>query len=150
ELDTLKIKGERTLLARLREPAGEVIRTDTLRVVIDDQPAEKVRLVGVPEKHKKDIPLVVEAAGQAPVSGLKEVNFFFGKPMDNKPPPNTPTIAGTPLDRDRTRWAAKFPLDGSRKGPTEISVEFKSNVGLSTFATAAVELTDAEKPEPGK
>jgi hypothetical protein len=148
-MDTRRIKGERVLLARLRDPSGQVIRTDSLRVVIDDRPAEKVTVI-VPPKWRKDVPMVVEAVAQMPVSGVKEVNFYFGKPVDNKPPAGALPIPGTPLDKAGTRWTAKFPLAGEKKGPTDITAEFKTNVGLSSFGTATVDLTDAEQPEPGK
>ena len=146
EMDTLRIKGRRTLMARLTDGGGQVIRTAMTEVVLDDSPAEKVRLVDVPAKWRNKEALPLQASGVVPVAGLKEVNFFFGKPVDNKLPPNTPTFPGAPVNETRTDWAVKLPLAGERKGPTDVSVEFKSATGLSSFATATLELIDQEAP----
>jgi len=151
EMDTLRIKGRRWLMARLTDAAGQVFRTALVEVVLDDSAPEKVRLVDVPAKWRKTEALPLQAVGMVPVAGLKEVNFFFGRPVENKLPPNTPTFAGAPLNDARTDWAVKIPLTGERKGPTDVSVEFKSMTGLSAFATASIELIEPDAPaEPGK
>jgi hypothetical protein len=151
ELDTLRIKGPRALAARLADAAGNTIRTAMMTVVLDDNPADKVQFIELPAKYRNNVPLVVKASAQTPVAGIKEVNFYFGKAVDNKPPAGAQPIAAVPIDQAGTTWAAKLPLAGDRKGPTDISVEFKSMVGLSSFATATIELLDPNAaPEPGK
>ena len=61
-------------------------------------------------------------------------------------------MPGTAANAGRTLWNIKLALPQDRKGPTDFSVQLVNQVGLSTFATISVELTeeDSAKSAPGK
>jgi hypothetical protein len=67
-----------------------------------------------------------------------------------KLPPTTPTVAGTLVPGSTTTWTAQLALPADKKGPTDLGVQFINNVGLSTFATATVNLVDALPTLPGR
>ncbi|MBL8799960.1 MAG: hypothetical protein JNM56_39120 [Planctomycetia bacterium] len=150
KLDTLRIKGPRTLKARLLAADGQTVRTAEMTIILDDTPPDKVQILNPPKAAKKDAPLTLKAFAQPPVSGIKEVNFFIGQPVNGKLPPKTMLFKAEP-DPSGAFWTATLPLQGENKGPTDFSVEFKSEAGLSGFATTNIDLLDKEPPpEPGK
>jgi hypothetical protein len=101
-------------------------------------------------KAKKDAPLMLRAAGRDRQSGLATVGVFIGKPTPDGALPAgvTPTPA-TPTPGDRTSWTATVPLTGERRGPTDFTVVFTNNVGLSSFATTTIDLVDSLPPATG-
>lgn len=68
--------------------------------------------------------------------------FFAGKPVDGKRPPMAATIPGTPVDSGKSTWSAKLPLTPDKSGPTDISVEFVNQAGLTSIATTSVDVVD--------
>jgi hypothetical protein len=153
-LDTSGILGERELQARLLDGEGHEVRMASQRVVLQDSPPERVQLIDLPRQAPPGTLLPVRATGTDHVSGIREVRFFLGKPVAGQVPAETPTFSGTPADGNRALWSARVPLPAARKGPVEVSVQFRNGVGLSTFATGQVELSAsgdvaAAKPAPG-
>ena len=84
-----------------------------------------------------------------PISGIREVVFYLGRPADGQRPAGAVVVPGRPVDANQTRWAASFPLRDAKLGPTEITAEFVAGVGLSQSATASVEVVEAIPVEPG-
>jgi hypothetical protein len=144
-LDTGSIRGPREVRARLLDSAGRELASATRRVVIGDRAPASVAFVDLPEKAWAKAPLPVKARGTDPVAGVKAVAFFVGKPAGDKVPEGVETVPGVPADEEKTLWVARLPLPADRTGPTDVSVRFVNGLGLSTFATAKVELT-AEDP----
>jgi hypothetical protein len=144
-----KLFGKRVVLARLLDANRQEIARDRKVVVFDGRKPQEVRFLDPPAKVAADKPLSVKAACELPVSGIKEVHFFTGKPANDAPPPNAVLVAAKPVD-GRNEWAAAVQLDGA-KGPLDVSVRFTSKAGLVGFATITVERADAadiNKPEP--
>lgn len=148
-LNASKILGERMLRARMLDSEDFEIRSASQTIILDDTAPERVRFVDFRPQVKRDAPLTVKASGTDRESGIKQVFFFVGKPVDGKVPPNTPTSPGEPVDDSRTTWSARLTLP-EKKGPVEISVQFINNVGLSTFDTISPELTDADADKGAK
>ena len=142
-LDTTGIVGRRALLVRLLDVDGKEICSATQGVVLGDGPPRGVKLVNIAKEASHHVPLPVRATVAESAVGISKVLFFVGQPADGKPPPDTPAVEGRPLDADKTLWSAELPLDKKMTGPTNIGVQFVDAVGLSSFATASVKLTDA-------
>ncbi len=144
-----KLVGKRVVLARLLDANGQELARDRKVVVFDGRKPQEVRFLDPPAKVAADKPLSVKATCDLPVSGVKEVHFFVGKPANDAPPQAAMLIAAKPAD-GRNEWAATLQLDGA-KGPLDVSVRFTSKSGLVGFATITVERVDAadvNKPEP--
>ncbi len=148
-LQTAGIEGARLVLARLLQEDNVEIKSVTLPLVLDNSPPKRVKIFEVPAYAKKGTTVVVKGFGIASESGLKEVNFFVGKPQANKLPQGVTVVPGHPLDDDQTTWAAEVPLP-DKKGPAEVSVQFVNNVDLSAFDTAKLELTEADPIPVGR
>ncbi|HSQ55294.1 MAG TPA: hypothetical protein VLM40_06070 [Gemmata sp.] len=144
--------GKRVLEARLLDANRNVLATDRVDVVFDGSPPRNVRFLDLPPKARKEQPLAVHATCDPPISGIKEVKFFLGRPQSNAPPQNAPMIAGKLFDAATNEWRAAIPIEG-QKGMVTVGVQFVTNAGLSRIETQDVELVDAaeiNKPEPGK
>ncbi len=85
-----------------------------------------------------------------PDSGIKEVAFFAGRPVDGKRPPGVAVVPGKPVGAGRETWAASLPLSDAKLGPLEVSVEFVAGVGPSRFDTATIAVVESIPVEPGK
>lgn len=144
-----QLVGTRVLLARLLDANGKELARNRREVTFDGRRPQGVRFLDPPAKVPADKPLSLKAASDLPVSGVKEVHLFVGKPANDAPPPNAVLIEAKPAD-GRTEWAAAVPLDGT-KGPLDVSVRVTSKAGLVGFATVTIERVDAadlNKPEP--
>lgn len=148
-LNTTGILGERRLRARLLNRAGIELLSVSQAVSLDNSIPVRVKFLDLPAQAKRGTPLVVEASGRDTESGIREVNFFLGRPMDGKLPPNTPLIKAVPTSADRATWTAKVPLPDDRKGPIDLSVQMVNNVGLGAFATESIELLETDPINPG-
>ena len=142
-LDTTGIVGRRELLVRLLDAHGKEICSATQGVLLGDGPPKGVKLVNVAKEASHDAPLPVLATAADSAVGISKVLFFVGKPVEGKLPPETPTVEGQSFGPDKTLWSAELPLTKKMTGPTDIGVQFVNAVGLSSFATASVKLTDA-------
>ncbi|MGE3807482.1 MAG: carboxypeptidase regulatory-like domain-containing protein, partial [Gemmataceae bacterium] len=151
-LDTSGIRGQRTLRARLLDRTGVVVREALLDVILDDSPPENVRFVQVPATSLLKGVVNVSATGQDPESGIAKVEFFWGKPINNAMPPKIPTTEGTMMNvAGEMVWSAQVPVQGALPGKNELTVAFTNGVGLVSFATATITLTDGEPNKgPGK
>jgi hypothetical protein len=150
-LDTSDVRGPRQLQAVLLDAEGRELARDMLAVILAANPPGGVRIIDPPARAWRGAPLPLQAVGGDPVAGVKEVVFFVGRPVDGKIPPNTTTIPATPLDAERTTWGVKLPLPPDRVGPVPISVQFVNGIGLSSFDTVLVDLTETDftKTAPG-
>jgi hypothetical protein len=148
-LPGVRVRGQRELRARLLDPSGREIASDSMTVAIGDQAPGRVRLVGVPKYARTGTTLTLRATATVPGSGIKEVVFFLGRPAEGKRPPDAVAVPARPLDRARTSWRAQVNLPPDRRGPTAVSVQFASGVGLSAFDTAMVDVVDTIPVEPG-
>lgn len=148
--DVRRIRGRRELRARLLNAENVKEAEDTLTVLFDDSPPASVKLVDVPKYALKGAPLEIRAVGAVPAAGIKKVAVFIGRPVDGKLPPNAVLTDARPLDVSRTSWGVKLPVPDDKKGPLDVSVQFVSGVGLSSFDTATVEVVDTIPIEPGQ
>src|SRR5439155_1085184 len=115
-------------------------------------PPDVVRIVEAPKKAQRGSTHLFKAAAQDPAAPVSKVFFFVGQPQDGKVPKEAKLIPAEPVDGRKTVWAAKVPLPEDKKGPTDVSVVVVNAVGLSTFETVSVELTETDpaKTGPGK
>ena len=152
EFDVSRVRGRRTVRARLTDRAGGDLRTASAPLVLDDRPPERVAFLDLPRQVKLGTRLSVKATGRADVAGVKEVQFFFGKPADGKVPPGVTPVAGVPTDPDRTVWTADLVVPKDRPGPLDLGVRVVSGTGAATAAVGAVELVDFDPVQtaPGK
>src|SRR5262249_35989369 len=111
-------------------------------------PPTALQFVGLPAEVNKNSPFTVTATGMDAESGIAKATFFLAKPVDNKIPPQAATVAGVPVATDNNTWTASLPLSALPKGPAETSVEFVNAAGLGAFATASVNLLDADPKPP--
>lgn len=150
-LNTSGIRGRRLLRALLFDRTGSEIDEAEMAVVFDDSPPDKVRFFDVPSQALKDKPLALRASGSDSESGIAKVNFYLGKPVDDKMPATAMPVEATPTNDDKTEWTAKLQLTGILRGPTDVTVQFINGVGMSTFATTTIDLVDAaDNKGPGK
>ncbi len=148
-IDTEGVEGRRQIQIRLVNEA-RTIRELILPLAVDRSAARGVQILDPPRYAKPGVTLRIRATGDPSTSGTKEVVFFPGKPTaDGKIPPGVPTISARISEDDPKVWEAALALP-EKKGPTEISVAFVNAVGLASFDTASVELTDADLTEPGR
>lgn len=148
QLPVDRLVGTRVVVARLLDANDVELARARKTVVFDGRRPQGVRFIDPPAKVAADKPLTVTATCDLPVSGVKEVHFFAGKPANDAPSPAAvlvPAKVGA-----KNSWTATVPLDGA-KGPLDVSVRFTSKAGLVAFATVQLERLDAAeigKPEP--
>jgi len=143
-----RLVGARLIRARMLDANGKEIARATRRVVFDGAAPRNVKFVDPPARAKAATPLAVRVAVDPPVSGVKEVNVFLGKPVNNAPPANAMLI---PAKADGDGWTATVPL-GPGPVPADITAQVVSGSGKAGFATMTVELVPAaefDKPKPG-
>lgn len=147
KMDTTRIRGVRELRAILLDRAGREIAMTPRTLTVGDQAPTLVRFIDPPLKAWRQAPLPLQARGSDSLAGVKAVNFFYGKPVNDKPPPGVSLVPGTAQNESKTLWGVKLPAATDKKGPTEVSVEFVNQFGLSAFATTTVNL---EENDPAK
>jgi hypothetical protein len=149
--DAGKVRGRRLLRALLEDERGDPKAPPAeLPLVIDDRPPTAVGFNPPPKYGLKGGTVTLRATGKVPDSGIKEVAFFIGKPVDDKRPAGAAVIPGQPVGAGREAWSAKLPLVDAKLGPLEVSVEFVPGAGPSRFATATLTVVEAIPIEPGK
>jgi hypothetical protein len=149
-LDVRRIRGRRELRGRLLDLESQPVATDELAIIFDDRAQAGVKLIEMPKYALKGGALTLKAVGDAAGAGVKKVTFFVGKPVENKLPPGAATIEARPVDFGRTVWSAAIPVPPQALGPLDVSVQFESVVGLSTFDTGTVQVVETIPIEPGK
>ncbi len=143
-----RLVGARLIRARMLDATGKEIARATRRVVFDGAAPRNVRFLDPPARAKAAAPLAVRVTVDPPVSGVKEVTVFLGKPANNAPPPTATRIPAKP---DGDGWTATVPL-GAGPVPADISAQVVSGSGQSGFATITIVLVPAaefDKPKPG-
>ncbi len=150
-MDTTRIRGIRELRTVLRNRAGQEVARASRTLVVGDQAPTQVQFVDPPTKAWNQVPLSLQARGTDPLASVKEAHFFLGKPINDKPPPGVALIPGVAQDADKTLWSAQVPVPATKLGPTDVSVQFVNQFGLSSFATISVDLeaTDPAKSKIG-
>jgi hypothetical protein len=150
-LAAARLLGRHTLRMRLLDRDGSPIKTLYENTVLDDSPPERVQFVELAPKVPRDVPFILRASGADAASGISEVSFYLGKPVDGKLPPNLTPIAAQPVDQSRTLWSARIPLTPEQKGPLDLTAVFTNGVGLTSAVTKQIEIveTDPAKFAPG-
>jgi hypothetical protein len=144
-IDTSGIDGRRSIRARLFRPDGSLVREAERPLTLDAGAPSDVRFVGLPTQAKRGTTLPVRATGRPSGSGTRQVVFFLGTPTaDGKRPPDAKVTEGRPADPEKTVWDGSLRLPEDRKGPLPVGVEFISGIGRSSFATAEIEILDAD------
>jgi hypothetical protein len=149
-LDTGLVLGPRVLRGRLLSRDGGEIGVAYLPVVLQDSAPEQVEFVNPPKLALKGAPLPVQALGFDSGSGVAQVVFFLGKPVNRAVPPNAATTPGAAVPGSKGLWAAQVPIPADRMGPTDLSVQVTNNAGLSAFATTTVDVVDKLPPVLGQ
>jgi carboxypeptidase family protein len=152
-LDARPLVGAHLLRARLLAGDGGELATTFQEVTFDDSPPGQVQFVGLPRQARHGRPLRLQASGSDPISGIRQADFFVGKPPAGPQPtlpPDAVLAPATALDSAGTFWAGQLPLSEKQTGPTDISVRFVNSAGMSTFATQSVELIDTDPIVPGR
>jgi hypothetical protein len=150
-LDTKRLLGKHELRARLLDANGKEVARAYHTLVVDDSQPAGAQFVQPPAQAKRGSTVTVKATATSEV-GIKDAQFFLGKPVDGKLPPNVALVPGQPIDQARTLWQTKLLLPEDKKGPIDVSAVFTSEVGLTSFATTTIELmdTDPAKTGPGR
>ena len=150
-LDTSRIRGVRELRVRLLDRGGNEKAIATRTLILGDEAPDSVEFVDPPAKAWRLAPLALKVRGRDAV-GIKQALFFVGRPVEGKPPAGVVPMPGMAANDVRTLWAVKLPLPQAQNGPTDITVQLVNQIGLSTFATTSVELTeeDPAKTAAGK
>jgi hypothetical protein len=151
ELPTGKALGRRVVRARLIDADGRELAVHEQSVILDDRPPADVRFLTVPRQAGQGTVLLVRATATAPVSGVREVRFALGRPVNGKLPDTVVRIAGKPSAADSSVWEAKVPVPPELLGPVELQAEFVSGAGVSGTGSAEVDVltaADLAKPKP--
>jgi hypothetical protein len=149
-LDTGLVLGPRVLRGRLLGHDGGEIRVAYLPIVLQDSLPEQVEFVNPPRLAVKGAPLPVQALGFDSGSGVAQVRFFIGKPVNDAVPPNAATTPAAAVPGSKGLWAARVPIPADRAGPTDLSVQVTNKAGLSAFATTTVDVVDKLPPVLGQ
>jgi hypothetical protein len=140
EMDTSLIRGPRELRASLLDNRGRQLAMTARSITLGDAAPADVEFISPPPRAWRMVPVVLRARGGDRVVGVKSVSFFVGKPAGNKPPENAVLVPGVALNGARQVWAVKLPLPKDKSGPTDVSVQFINQLGLSSFATTSIDL----------
>jgi hypothetical protein len=97
----------------------------------------------VPVKRAPTI--TVKAEGADRESGIADVLFFWGRPVEGKFPANTQPVRGA-QDDEKAPWSAIMPLGDEKKGSVDLTAQFTNGVGLVTFTTVTVEIVEPPPP----
>ena len=147
---TAGIQGTYDVRVRVRDAERRWLLSASARVIIDDTPPRWVKLARLPKEARRGTPVEIRATAQTPLSGIREVVFFIGKPLpDGKLPPGAATAPGKPLPNGTTTWSGTLLLPADHKGPIDLSVQVVSNVGLSTFDSGQINLIDTDPVPTG-
>jgi hypothetical protein len=149
-LDTGLVLGPRVLRGRLLSRDGGEIRVAYLPVVLQDSAPEQVKFVNPRKLALRGAPLPVQVLGFDSGSGVAQVQFFLGKPVNDAVPPNTATTPAAAVPGSKGLWAAAVPIPADRLGPTDLSVQVTNKAGLSAFATTTVDVVDKLPPVLGQ
>jgi hypothetical protein len=153
-VDTAGVLGIRYLRVRPKSRADEPTALDDLtKVVIDSTPPEGVKIVEAPETAMLGRKVNLKATGDDPESDIREVLFFLGKPpADGKVPPTVDIVAASGPNAKK-QYSATVAMPVDKKGPTLVTVQFVNNAGMSTFASATINVLDPNDPKtagPGR
>ena len=149
-IDLTGLSGGLALRAVLQDKDGREIKKVTQRVIVDGAAPRDVRIVDLPAQGRRGSQIQVRAVGKPSESGIKEVSFFWGKPVEGKLPPNAETAPAAPANSSKTTWTAKLKLPEDKKGPTSLSVQFISAAGAEAFDSRTIELLDTEPSQVGR
>lgn len=134
----------------LRDPDGNEVVGRT-RVVFDGAKPTGIEFLGLQPRMPQGKVMVVRATSDLPVSGVKEVAFFLGKPVKDGPPPAAVPVPGVLFDLQTNEWRATLPIE-NLKGPQTVSVQFVSKAGQVRALPVEIELADPAElntPPPG-
>jgi hypothetical protein len=141
--DVAKLQGRRAVRARLLDSEGQELRQTLQIIYIDGTAPADLRITGLPAQAKKGTTLTVTALAQDPESGIAAVEFFAGKPADGKFPAQARRVTAQ-TDAAKKVWTAHFTLPEDHTGPFQISMRASNGVGLASFTTATVDVTEVD------
>jgi hypothetical protein len=150
QLDTREIVGPRILRARLLDSLNNEIRVVEQNVVLGSSAPGDVQFVNPPTQAQRGTAITLQALGFDSGTGISQVNFFLGKPVEGKLPPNATAIPGQLVPGSTNIYSASVILPYNGLGPTDISVQFTNGAGLSKFATTTVNALEKLPPVLGR
>lgn len=148
-IDTTGIVGQRTLAGKLIGYDGSTLDMVQANVVFDDAAPKNPQVILPTYPATAGQSYLVKALCTASLSGVTSAEFFFGRPVEGKMPDKTPTVAGTPVDDSNLEWYVELPIPADAKGTLPVSVQLTNAVGLSTVATATIQVQSAQQAGQG-
>jgi hypothetical protein len=119
--------------------AGEPLSVER-EITLDDTPPEDVTLTGR-ARIVRGKRLLLEATGDDPESGVREVVFFFGTPLkDGSMPPGATFVKVDRSPEKGKPWVGELPVPADQKNPFLVAVRFVNGAGLATSAERMVEV----------
>jgi hypothetical protein len=147
EFDASGVSGRRAVIAQLLGRANEELARATAFVVFDGTPPRSLRWTDIPTQAKKGTAVALGIAADDPETGVKEVRFFLGVPVDGKLPPGAQTVAAK-YQETSARWLAKLTLP-EKAGTVDVTAQLVNFAGLTAFASEAVEVVETDAPTVG-
>ncbi len=141
-LDASGLVGHRYLRARLLSDQGQELASAIQPITFDDQPPQGLQFVQAGPSSTPGAKVTVSAACWPGLTAVTEAKFFLGAPVDGKPPAGAPPIEGKPVGPGGTQWTAIITLPEKQTGPQPVAVQFTNQVGLSSLATATIEVRE--------
>jgi hypothetical protein len=134
----------------VEDERGTHVEVVQKEILFDDTAPEidKVVLKVAPKQSReRGKVLVLEAAGEDPESGIREVIFFTGKPPAEGPIQPAAVFPKPPegkLGEDGKAWAGKAQVvvPADQKSPFVVGVRFVNGVGLATDKDLLVDVVD--------
>ncbi len=143
-LNTAGLVGHRWLQVSLVSSDQRELAVARQEFALGNQPPQGVQFVDLPAKSWVGRPLRLTAIARQSVPNVNHVLFFLGKPINNAVPKGAVTATATVADADQQTWTAQLPLKNVKPGLIPVSAQFTNAAGLTSFATAVVNLTDVE------
>jgi hypothetical protein len=154
-----KVKGKEVVI-RVRD--GHTLKDDqdsvTRTIFLDNTPPEIELFQAVRDKNDKPLVSVkdkrrsvkLRAVGRDEESGIKEVQFFAGRPTpEGVLPVDHPPVEATPLKENPNEWVGDFEVPPDLQGPLVVTVRFVNRAGLPNTKTAEIVVPPPEAAAAG-
>jgi hypothetical protein len=135
--------------ATLRDAAGRALVQTSLPVVFDNMPPRGARFVRPPASGVQGGKTSLVVSAWDDLSGVADVQFFVGEPVDNKPPAGAKLIAAQRVPTSPELWSADLPLP-SAAGTITVTAQFTNGAGLVSFASTSLQVTDKATSATGE
>lgn len=148
DLGTLGMAGRRILVAQVRDSNGVTVAQATQPVVIDADPADRLRVEPIDDALVAGTPVNLAVYTHDGLSGIDKVRLYVGEPINLLPPAEAAPVPATRESAGSERWVAAVPVP---KGVTSVRVtaEVTNRVGLVRCLTQTLTVVSAEQASLG-